>query len=80
MIIIGNITNYKHLSIKLYLVYLPIGDNMRTTIKVGTSGRAQIPMNIRIREHIKEGDILVVDLKEVIHVETEGSRKMEAPA
>ena len=53
---------------------------MRTTIKVGTSGRAQIPMNIRIREHIKEGDILVVDLKEVIHVETEDSRKMEAPA
>ena len=80
MIIIGNITNYKHLSIKLYLVYLPIGDNMRTTIKVGTSGRAQIPMKIRNLKNIKEGDTLVVDLEEVIHVETEDSREMEAPA
>ena len=80
MVLIGNITNYKYLNTKLYLVYLPIGDNMKATIKVGTSGRAQIPMNIRIKKHIREGDILVIDLKEVIHVETEDSREMEAPA
>ena len=53
---------------------------MKATIKVGTSGRAQIPMNIRVKKHIREGDILIVDLKEVIHAETEDSRKMEAPA
>lgn len=53
---------------------------MRTTIKVGTAGRAQIPMGIRLKENIKEGDILVVDLKEVIHPEAEESHTVEAPA
>ena len=53
---------------------------MRTTIKVGTSGRAQIPMNVRIKENIRDGDILVVDLEEVIHVGDEDNRTVEAPA
>ena len=53
---------------------------MKATIKVGTSGRAQIPMNIRVKKHIREGDILIVDLKEVIHAETENSREVEASA
>ena len=49
-------------------------------LKMTTNGRAQIPMKIRNLKNIKEGDTLVVDLEEVIHVETEDSRKLEAPA
>ena len=49
-------------------------------LKMTTNGRAQVPMKFRLNRNIKEGDILVVDLKEVIHPEAEESHTVEAPA
>jgi len=43
-----------------------------TTIKVGTAGRGQIPIDVRRKMDIKEGDVLVVEIKEIL--------KMEVPA
>jgi len=40
-----------------------------TTIKVGTAGRGQIPMEVRKRMDIKKGDILVVEIKEILKTE-----------
>ncbi|MGP6239349.1 AbrB/MazE/SpoVT family DNA-binding domain-containing protein [Cuniculiplasma sp. SKW4] len=40
---------------------------MKITVKVGTLGRAQIPMKIRQSQNIKPGDTLIIELKEVIH-------------
>ena len=37
-----------------------------TTIKVGTAGRGQIPMEVRKKMDIQEGDILVVEIKEIL--------------
>lgn len=37
-----------------------------TTIKIGTAGRGQIPSNIREKLHIREGDTLIVDIREVL--------------
>ena len=49
-------------------------------LKMTTNGRAQIPMKIRNLKNIREGDTLVVDLEEVIHVGDEDNRTVEAPA
>ena len=43
-----------------------------TTIKVGTAGRGQIPIDVRRKMDIKEGDVLIVEIKEIL--------KMEVPA
>jgi len=45
---------------------------MTTTIKVGKAGRGQIPIDVRRKMDIKEGDVLVVEIKEIL--------KMEVPA
>ena len=42
---------------------------MRTTIKVGKAGRGQIPMDVRRKMDVKEGDILVVEIKEILKME-----------
>jgi bifunctional DNA-binding transcriptional regulator/antitoxin component of YhaV-PrlF toxin-antitoxin module len=44
-------------------------------LKMTTNGRAQVPMKLRQMKHIKEGDILIVDLKEIIY--SEGSEMNE---
>ncbi len=40
--------------------------NMKTVAKVGKSGRAQIPNEIRVKMGISDGDRLVIDILEVI--------------
>jgi len=45
---------------------------MRTTIKVGTAGRGQIPMDVCRKMDVKEGDILVVEIKEILKTEVPG--------
>jgi AbrB family looped-hinge helix DNA binding protein len=40
--------------------------NMKTVAKVGKSGRAQIPNEIRVKMGIGAGDRLVIDILEVI--------------
>jgi AbrB family looped-hinge helix DNA binding protein len=39
---------------------------MRTTAKVGKSGRAQIPFEVREKMGISEGDRLVIEIEQVI--------------
>lgn len=39
---------------------------MNTTIKLTTNGRGQIPMDVRKSLQIEEGDLLIVEIKEVI--------------
>ena len=39
---------------------------MRTTAKVGKSGRAQIPIEIREKLGISDGDQLVIEIEQVI--------------
>jgi AbrB family looped-hinge helix DNA binding protein len=41
-------------------------------IKIGKAGRGQIPIDVRRKMDIKEGDVLVVEIKEIL--------KMEVPA
>jgi len=43
----------------------------RTNIRVGTAGRGQIPIDARRRLGIREGDILIVEIQEIL--------KQEAP-
>jgi len=42
---------------------------MRTTIKVGKAGRGQILMDVRRRMDVKEREILVVEIKEILKTE-----------
>ena len=41
---------------------------MRTTIKVGKAGIGQIPIDVRRKMDVKEGDILV-EIKEILKTE-----------
>ena len=47
-------------------------------LKMTTNGRAQVPIKFRQMKHIKEGDILIVDLNEIIHSEINKDAGMEA--
>ena len=38
----------------------------KTTLKIGTAGRAQIPSDIREKLNISPGDRLIVDITEVL--------------
>ena len=38
----------------------------RTTLKIGTAGRAQIPSDIREKLNISPGDRLIVEITEVL--------------
>lgn len=40
--------------------------NVKTVIKVGRSGRAQIPIEIREKMDISDGDQLVIEIEQVI--------------
>jgi len=42
---------------------------MRTIIKVGKAGRGQIHMDVRRKIDVKEGDIPVVEIKEILKTE-----------
>jgi bifunctional DNA-binding transcriptional regulator/antitoxin component of YhaV-PrlF toxin-antitoxin module len=44
---------------------------MRTTAKVGKSGRAQIPIEIREKMGILDGDHLIIDIEQVIRNSSE---------
>ena len=48
---------------------------MKTAAKVGKSGRAQIPISVREKLGIREGDQIVIDIEQVI----KGSMRQEAP-
>lgn len=41
---------------------------LKTTANVGKSGRAQIPMEIRKKMGIEDGDQLVIEIEQVIKV------------
>ena len=40
---------------------------MRTTVRMSTNGRAQIPNDVRVKLGIKEGDSLVITIEQVVH-------------
>jgi len=42
---------------------------MRTTIKVGKAGIGQIPIDVRRKMGVKEGDILMVEIEEIFKME-----------
>lgn len=44
---------------------------MKTTAKVGKSGRAQIPIEIREKMGISDGDQLVIEIEQVIKTSPE---------
>ena len=50
------------------LVYLPSVNQMQipTTIKIGTTWSGQIPQRVHEKLNIKEGDILIVEIREVL--------------
>ena len=49
-------------------------------VKMGVLGRAQIPLEIRERLGIEQGDFLLIKIKKIIKGEMEkSSRKEEAP-
>ena len=54
---------------------------MKTTVRMSTNGRAQIPYSARQKLGIQDGDSLVIDILEVIHSgEAEHRKKQGVPA
>lgn len=50
----------------------------KTTLKIGTAGRAQIPSDIREKLNISPGDRLIVDITEVLREQgIEGNNSAE---
>jgi len=41
---------------------------VKTTARVGINGRAQIPFDIRQKLGIRDGDQLIIEIEEIIHV------------
>jgi len=41
----------------------------KTSIRVGTAGRGQIPIDVRRRMGIREGDIVIVEIQEILKQE-----------
>lgn len=55
----------------------------KTTLKIGTAGRAQIPSDIREKLNISPGDRLIVDITEVLRgqgIERKNSTEQELVA
>jgi AbrB family looped-hinge helix DNA binding protein len=52
------------------------------TIKVTTAGRGQIPHDIREKLNIREGDTLIVEIKDILksNEPEDQDKKMEVPA
>jgi len=44
---------------------------VRTTARVGTNGRAQIPFDIRQKLGIGDGDMLIIEIEKIIHLSKE---------
>jgi len=54
----------------LFTFHLPILVSMyKTSIRVGTAGRGQIPIDVRRKMGIREGDIVIVEIQEVLKQE-----------
>ena len=50
---------------------------MKTTARVGASGAARIPYDVRVKLGIMEGDQLILEIKDIIHVHADGNKGLK---
>jgi len=48
-----------------------------TAARVGASGAARIPYDVRVKLGIMEGDQLILEIKDIIHVHADGNKGLK---